>query len=230
MLQAKEDRRLLAEASANATALETRKQDLESDLKDARSALAAATKAQEDAIASKDREIELASANAREANEKLANEKETSIKLQAKVDEAYAAVQALENLERELVSLRTTTQELEAGKAKAEAEVLRLTVALASPTTPPPSSGPTPAPRPTADEYEEAEKPIQRPQASGLAWVRLGKYETGPNKGRWYFVAPDGFISPLYRSREIAVQQAELRAGFRQPDLKPEVITYSSGK
>jgi len=43
------------------------------------------------------------------------------------------------------------------------------------------------------------------------AWVRLVRHETNPLKGYCYFVAPDGFVSQLYPSQELAIYAAEAR-------------------
>jgi len=43
------------------------------------------------------------------------------------------------------------------------------------------------------------------------SWVVMAKYETGENKGKWYFEAPDGFVSRLYWNRDAAINGAELR-------------------
>lgn len=54
------------------------------------------------------------------------------------------------------------------------------------------------------------------PRSSGRAWTRLGTFKTGESKGKWYYVAPDGYQSPLYRSREEAIHEAELRSAHQQ--------------
>lgn len=59
---------------------------------------------------------------------------------------------------------------------------------------------------------------VKQPKASGSrntkrpsAWVRLVRHETDPLKGYCYFVAPDGFVSELYPSQELAIYAAEAR-------------------
>jgi hypothetical protein len=68
----------------------------------------------------------------------------------------------------------------------------------------------------TASSLPESKNPkIIKERDRPIPWVKLGRYETGENKGRWYFVAPDGYVSPLYSSREQAISEAEYRAGLR---------------
>ncbi|MEO5713036.1 MAG: hypothetical protein ABIT37_06070 [Luteolibacter sp.] len=117
-----------------------------------------------EALSKKDMEIEETRADSQRLAENLAKEEEKNRILQAHADKAAAAVQAKASLAGELAKRM----------AKAEAEVLRLTDKVASRKTS--SSG---------------SKPTQHPPSAVERTVL--QIASGPNKGRWHFVAADGF-------------------------------------
>ncbi len=86
-----------------------------------------------------------------------------------------------------------TNRELAKGMAKVEDEVRRLSGEVAS--------------RKTSSSVS---KPTKKPLSAVERTVV--QIASGPNKGRWYFDAVDGFRSPLYGSRELALQDAKLHA------------------
>jgi uncharacterized protein YhaN len=228
LVQAKDLQDELGEAENQVASASQANKALESDLKMVRDELDLANKDHESAISEKDAELKVVQAKADEVSEELAKQAEENKELLGKIEAADAAVQEKALLEAELAELKNTNQELADDKAKAEEEVQRLAVevekrnsrpsAPSAPSTPsvPLVAKTTPA---NADRtpisYQEEEEPAERRKPRYTqAWVRLGKYETGENKGRWYYVAPDGFTSPLYGSRELAIRNAELRAGI----------------
>ena len=229
-LQAKELQGKLVDAQNLTASANKTNQTLESDLKTAREGLAAESKAHESAISEKDQELTAARTKAGEASEELAKETEKNKELLAKVEAAIPAIEEKDRLVNEVAELKKANEELDGQKVKAMEEAERLTQELASRKSaiaaPAASIQDMPSPVKTLvkteDQPEVSEK---KTRGTKLAWVRLGKYENGKNKGRWYYVAPDGFMSPLYSSRESTIYQAELRAGFAQPDLEtPEQI------
>ncbi|MEO5916430.1 MAG: hypothetical protein ABIS50_19495 [Luteolibacter sp.] len=150
-----------------------------------------------EALSKKDLEIEEARADSQRLAENLAKEQEKNRILQAHADKAAAAVQAKVGPGGELDSLKSTYRELAKDMAKVEAEVRRLSGEVAS--------------RKTSSSVS---KPKQKtPSAVERTVLQIS---SGPNKGRWHFVAADGFRSPLYGSREGALRDAELhgRTGY----------------
>ena len=145
------------------------------------------------ALSKKDTEIEEARADSKRLAENLAKEEEKNRILQAHADKAAAAVQTKASLAGDMDSLKSTYRELAKGMAKVEDQVRRLSGEVAS--------------RKTSSSVS---KPTQRtPSAVERTVVQIA---SGPNKGRWHFVAVDGFRSPLYGSREGALRDAELHA------------------
>jgi hypothetical protein len=61
---------------------------------------------------------------------------------------------------------------------------------------------------------------VKKPRPRGLAWVRLGEYKSGENKGKFYYVSRDGYTSELYSTRKEATEAAENRTGYTQPKLR----------
>ncbi len=207
-------------ASANKT-----NQTLDTDLKAARAELAAESKAHESAISEKDQELTAARTKAAESAEALAKEAEKTKELLEKVETANSAIEEKDRLVNELAELKKANEELDGQKVKAVEEAERLTQELASrksATVAPAALVPDmPSPVKTSETTQDQPKvSVKKARGTALAWVRLGKYETGKNKGRWYYVAPDGFMSPLYSSRESAIYQAEQRASFARQDLE----------
>ncbi|MEO5713041.1 MAG: hypothetical protein ABIT37_06095 [Luteolibacter sp.] len=145
------------------------------------------------ALSAKDMEIEEARADSQRLAENLAKEEEKNRILQALADKTAVAAQAKASPGGELDSLKSTYRELAKGMAKVEDEVRRLSGEVASRKTS--SSG---------------SKPTQRPTSAVERSVL--QIASGPNKGRWHFVAADGFRSPLYGSRVGALRDAELHA------------------
>ncbi|MES2440225.1 MAG: hypothetical protein V4584_14240 [Verrucomicrobiota bacterium] len=138
------------------------------------------------ALSEKDLEIEGARADSQRLAENLAKEEEKNRILQA-------AAQAKAGLADDLAALKSTYRELAKGMAKVEDEVRRL--------------GGEKAGRKTSSTVS---KPTQKtPSALERSVVQVA---SGPNKGRWHFVAVDGFRSPLYASREGALRDAKLHA------------------
>ena len=223
LIQGNEQKQLLDNANAAATAVGNTNEALDSDLKKAKKDMADAQEAHKDTISKKDEELREAKAKATEESDELAKQEERTKKLQSKIDAANSAVEEKERLQSELTELKSAKEELADQKARAEQEVLRLTGELTSRKAGTPLSGENQeAPSPTKPSVIRDDKPEtseEKPRGLQLAWKSLGKYETGKNKGRWYFQTPDGFVSPLYGSREMAVYQAELRAGFPQPKI-----------
>jgi F0F1-type ATP synthase membrane subunit b/b' len=84
-------------------------------------------------------------------------------------------------------------RELAKGMAKVEDEVRRLSGEVASRKT-------------SSSVSKTTKKPLSAVERSVV------QITIGPNKGRWYFDAADGFRSPLYGSRELALQDAKLHA------------------
>ena len=218
-VQWKESEGLFEEADAKITEVTATKQNLEAEVKKAGEDYAAALKSHEQAIAAKDLEIEDALTKARESADKLAAEAKNLEALQTKVAEAEEALQAKGKLESEIEALKGENEKLTGINDKANAEVLRLNEILEKkPLENVKAPQQATAPSEIAESLmeEKVSPPVATPMKRQRAWVRLGKYETGDHKGRWYFVAPDGYQSTLYPSRDIAVHQAELRAGLRQ--------------
>lgn len=218
-LQTQDLQEQLGEAGNQVASASQVNQALESDLKKVRDELDLANKDHESAISEKDTELKAALANAEKASDEMAKQAEENKELLVKIEAADAAVQEKALIEAELAELKSTNQELTDEKAKVEEEVQRLESELAKRKPTPSDSVAIKTTQPKADRplisYDEETEPTQRRQpVNTLAWVRLGKYETGEKKGRWYYVAPNGFVSPLYGSRELAIQNAELRAGF----------------
>ena len=143
------------------------------------------------ALSKKDMEIEEARADSRRLAENLAKEEEKNRILQAHADKAAAAAQAKVSLAGDMNSLKSTYRELAKGMAKVQGEVQRLSGEVAS--------------RKTSSSVS---KPTQKPPSAVERTVR--QIASGPNKGRWHFVAVDGFRSPLYGSREGALRDAEI--------------------
>jgi hypothetical protein len=239
-LQARGLQEQLDEANNYAASTIQTNQTLESDLKKAREGLAAEGKAHEVAMSEKDEELKAALAKAEGTAEELAKESEKTKGLLEKIEAANAAGQEQARLEGELAELKGSNQELANAKVKIEEEMQRLTreadKSKPMPSTPSTSSmfAATQAPAPAAESNptrndEEPEVREERKKSNSLAWVELAKYETGENKGRWYFVAPGGFVSPLYFSREMAVRAAELRAGHPQPRFGTDAGTRGAG-
>jgi hypothetical protein len=222
-IQGKERQQMVDDANANVAKVEQSNKALDSDLKKARKDMADAQEAHKDTISKKDEELREAMAKATEASDELAKQEEKAKEFQSKIEAANSAIQEKKQIESALDELKKENEEIAGQKARAEQEVLRLTGELTSRKTVPLVSVPNQdAPSPTKLSVVRKDKPEvseEKPQGLPLAWKILGKYETGKNKGRWYFVAPDGFVSPLYGSREMAVYQAELRAGFPQPKI-----------
>jgi predicted nucleic acid-binding Zn-ribbon protein len=223
LVQWKENQGLFEEADAKVTEVVATKQNLATELKKAGEDYAAALKSHEQTIAAKDQEIEDALTKASESAGKLAEEAKNLEALQTKVVEAEEALQAKGKLESEIDALRGENEELTGLNDKANAEVLRLNEILEKKPlegVKAPQQATVPGEIAESPMEEKVNPPVARPMNRQRAWVRLGKYETGENKGRWYFVAPDGYQSPLYLSRDIAIHQAELRAGLRQDSSK----------
>lgn len=223
ILQVKERQQMILDSQTTAATLQKTNKTLDSDLRKAREDLGNALKEHQDAISKKDGELRDAKTKAAEASDELAKQEEKVKELENKIEAAGKAVQEKERLESELTELKKGNEDLVGQIAKAEQQVQRLTDELASrkivtPVSTPPQDPPPPT-RTSETRVDEPEVSEERPRGGALAWRRLGKYETGKDKGRWYYVAPDGFVSPLYDSRELAVYQAELRAGCRQPDF-----------
>ena len=146
-----------------------------------------------EALSKKDMEIEEARADSQRLAENLAKEEEKNRILQAHADKAAAAVQAKARLAGDMDSLKSTYRELAKGMAKIEDEVRRLSGEVAS-----------------RKKSSSVSKPTQKPtSAVERSVVQIA---SGPNKGRWHFVAADGFRSPLYGSREGALRDAKLHA------------------
>lgn len=102
------------------------------------------------------------------------------------------------SMEKELSQLRDENDKMRAEKFKNSANIPGGTLdqASAAPKT----------------EQVAVKKPLQR----GIAWVKLGEYQSGENKGKWYYVGPDDFTSKLYPSRKEAIEAAEKRLGVTQ--------------
>jgi F0F1-type ATP synthase membrane subunit b/b' len=133
-------------------------------------------------LSQKDMEIEEARAHSQRLTESLAKEEEKNRILQA-----HAAKAA------EVDSLNSTYRELAKGMAKVEDEVRRL-------------SGETASRKKSSSVSKSTQKPASAVERSVV------QIANGPNKGRWHFVAADGFRSPLYGSREGALRDAKLHA------------------
>jgi hypothetical protein len=223
LIQANEHKQLIDDANANVAKVEQTNKALDSDLKTAIKDMADAQDEHKDSISKKDDELREAKAKATEASDELAKQEGKVKELESKIEAANSAVQEKAQIENALVELKNKNEEIADQKARAEQEVLRLTGELSSRKTVTPVSGQNQdVPSPTITSVIREDKPEaseENPRSLQLAWKRLGKYETGKNKGRWYFEAPDGFVSPLYGSREMAVYQAELRAGFPQSEI-----------
>lgn len=202
---------------------------LESDLKNALDERTAVDKSHAEALTSKERELASAVAKAEKVTLELEGESANVKDLTTKLKDA---AEERERLEGELASLKETNMELTDVNAKAAPEVrgpknepdAPLTAPTVIETRAPISTHPTKILVSPVVAVEHAEQKSQT-----FAWLRLGKFENGPNKGRWYFVAPDEFVSPLYNSRWQAVVQAELRAGVRQPVLPSAATTPTKG-
>jgi predicted nucleic acid-binding Zn-ribbon protein len=234
--QVKERQQMLDQALVQATSVENEKQTLETDLKKTREEFDAARKAHEDALSLKGQELDTAIASLKEKTEELAKESDKIRDMQTQVDASAVLKEEKERLANELKALKTTSQETEGQINKAKEDVERLTQELANrktapaqPATPPiaiaididseSTNKPSAAQSQPNQERSSVER-MPKKKTSPFAWLRLGRHENGKNKGRWYFVAPDGFTSPLYASSEMAVRAAELRAGHPQPDLE----------
>lgn len=145
------------------------------------------------AMSEKDVELEEARADSQRLTENLATAEEKNRLLQAHADKAAAAAQVKAGLAGDMDSLKSAYRELAKGMAKVDDEVRRLRGEVAS--------------RKTSSSVS---KPTQKaPSAVERSVVQIA---SGPNKGRWHFVAADGFRSPLYGSREGALRDAELHA------------------
>jgi hypothetical protein len=223
LIQGNKQKQSLDNANAAATAVGKTNEALNSDLKKARKDMADTQEAHKDTISKKDKELREAKAKATGASDELAKQEERVKELESQTEAANSAVEEKERLQSELTELKSAKEDLAGQKARAAQEILRLTGELTRPKTVTPVSVPNQdAPSPTKPSVRREDKPEvseESPRGLPLAWKILGKYETGKNKGRWYFVAPNGFVSPLYGSREMAVYQAELRAGFSQPKI-----------
>ena len=223
-LQAKDLQDQLGEAGNQVASASQANQALKSDLKKVRDDLELANKDHESAISEKDKELRAALAKADEASDELAKQAEENKGLLGKIEAADAAVQEKALLEAEIVELKSTNQELTDEKAKADEEAQRLAGEVEKRSSPPSvpvvsKTTPASADRAITRYQKETDSPVRRQTDNAQAWVRLGEYKTGENKGRWYYVAPDGFVSPLYGSRELAIRNAELRAGLA-PDTR----------
>lgn len=221
-LQARDLQGQLVEADNQSNSAAQANKSLESDLKIAREGLASQNEAHESVISEKDRKLKEALAKAEEKSDELAKQAEENKELLVKIEAADAAIQEKAFLDGQLAELKNSNQELANEKAKAEEEVQRLAGEVekrnstpSSPSIPVvPKTTPKKSDR-TRNRYEEeTESPVRRQPRNTRAWVRLGKYMTGKNKGHWYYVAPNGFVSSLYGSRELAIRNAELRAGL----------------
>ena len=144
-------------------------------------------------LSEKDLEIEEARADSRRLAENLAKAEEKNRILQAHADKAAAAVQTKASLAGDMDSLKSTYRELAKDMAKVEDEVRRLSGNAAS--------------RKTSSSVSRSTQ--KAPSAVERSVVQIAR---GPNKGRWHFVAADGFRSPLYGSREGALRDAKLHA------------------
>jgi len=133
-------------------------------------------------LSQKDMEIEEARAHSQRLAENLAKEEEKHRILQAHADKSA-----------EVDSLNSTYRELAKGMAKVEDEVRRLT-------------GETASRKKSSSVSKSTQKPASAVERSVV------QIASGPNKGRWHFVAADGFKSSLYGSREGALRDAKLRA------------------
>lgn len=186
-------------------------------------------------LQTKESEVAKAKEDAKTAADELEQATAKAKSLQSQLDDVTEKIGNFEKLEAEMASLKAQNNDLAQAKAAAEADARRNSEALANraPQAPrvqdverrlldltSPTQRSTP---PKEDDSDNAKH--EAPKRAILAWVRLGKHENGRNKGRWYFVAPDGFKSPLFTSQEEAIRQAELRAGCKQPPIGvvPEV-------
>ncbi len=221
LMQGNELKESLDKADSTVVVVEKGSKALNSDLEKTIKNLADTREEHEGAISKKDEEISEAKAKANEAADELAKQEQKTKELLGKIEAANSIVEEKERLANELVNLKKEKEDMDRKNASNIAEAERRAQELSNRKPETKFSIPTKdthAPRKTSEIKEnKPQSSEKKPKELKLAWNSLCKYENGKNKGRWYFEAPDGFVSPLYDSREKAIYEAELRAGFRQP-------------
>lgn len=202
--------------------LESTKEDLErartealeirSELDSKQSALDAAITERDSLRTSSTNDLARKDEEIRDKNTEIAQLSSEIEDLKQRLEDAGPVIEVPQE---ELAELREKNQKL---KADLERERSRSTAQVGTESRPSPTTessrtlGNSSSFQPVLTEQPVARQNIRR----GPAYVRLGEFKTGRNKGKWYFVAPDGFSSPLYSSRDQAVLAAELRAGHPQ--------------
>lgn len=106
-------------------------------------------------------------------------------------------------MEQELTQLRKENENLKKKTVKTSFELV--------------SAMPDPKP---STEGNASQATVTKARPRGIAWTRLGEYKTGENKGKWYYVSPDGYISKLYTTRKEATDAAENRSGYTQTNYR----------